>query len=140
MIGHGSLMKVYCLINDESGRAVAGTVDLPEAVFGRARRLEDAPKVPNEPKDPHHPGKPTMIRVARGGHTIITIANLEPFKELFLRLQPGDSVLFLDFAPVVKPSGHYSGHHSVVGPQGATLERWEWDEAIDASQLGWKRL
>jgi hypothetical protein len=133
-------MKVYCLINDEDGRAVAGTADLPEVVLARARRLDAVDKVANEPKEPHHPGKPTMIRIAKGSHTIITTAQPSPFEEHFLRLKPGDHVLFLDFAPAVPPATHYAGHHSVVGPEGAVLERWEWDEPIDIAQLGWQSL
>jgi len=133
-------MKVYCLVNDEAGRAVAGSANLPDEVFARARRLEDVPKLPNEPKEPHHPGKPTMIRIASGGHTIITVAKVSPFEEHFLRAQPGDCVLFLDFQPAAKPADSYAGHHSVVGPQGAVLERWEWDEPIDPATLGWKKI
>lgn len=140
-------MNIYCLINDDMGRAVAGTAELPDAVFARARRLENVDKTPNEPKEPHHPQKPTMIRVGRGSHTIITISATNPQQEFKLPLQAGDGLLFLDFMPPVKPPSHaangeelhhYTGHHSVVGPQGAVLERWEWDEPIDPAGLNWQ--
>jgi len=126
---------------------VAGTADLPDDLVARAQQLEPVDKTPNEPKEPHHPGRPTMIRVARGGHTIISISRTAPSEEFSLRLQPGDRVLFLDFQPETKPPAlgangetlhHYTGHHSVVGPDGAVLERWEWDAPIDVAAIHWQ--
>ena len=28
----------------------------------------------------------------------------------------------------------------LVGPQGAVLERWEWDEPIDVATLSWRKI
>ena len=119
-----------------NGYAIVGSIRLDGIEIPVLDKTKLKSKQPGEPADYHHPTSPVLLAVVGGRHTIYIDG---PDGEIAIELVAGDYILFLDFAPETPPAGGLrSGHRSVAGPAGASLQPNVLTTAVDVDSLDWQ--
>lgn len=115
-----------------------GSMQMPNV--SSASHLGILTKQPNEPKEPHSPpqGKGHLVLIKRGTFTITIRGENDSLKTLTLKA--GQRIFFADHPVGDENIGGYliGQHSSLAGPEGADLERWEFDlKGFGWSERNW---